>query len=436
MTHDEKVRRIAEAIRNHTDTRPIRFVKRSVSHEVPKPGMEGRDVPVDISDFNEILSIDTEHRTCTAEPGVTFSRLVIETLKVGLAPYVVPELKDITIGGAVAGCSVESMSYKVGGFHDTCMAYEIVDAHGNTLICTPDNTHADIFQMVHGTFGTVGMITKLMFKLCPVQPYVHLEYMSYPTLQTYTDAIREHYQNQDVDLLDGIIHSPGQFTLCIGTFVDAAPYTHHYDWIGIFYKSTRQRKEDYLRTYDYYFRYDAGAHWISRRYGLDNPILRFLLGKFLLPSTVMLRLGRMLAPILRKKKPDVIVDVFVPVSTLAKFWEFYLREFRFFPLWMVPYRISRMYPWVNRNHLRGITDELYIDMAIYGMPQDSRPDRYRVMEEELLQLPGMKTLISYNSLSKEEFCSMWDCEAWQRVKAQTDPNGIFGNLYERTHAKK
>ena len=40
---------------------------------------------------------------------------VAATLPHGLAPYVVPELETITIGGAVSGCSLESMSFEVGG---------------------------------------------------------------------------------------------------------------------------------------------------------------------------------------------------------------------------------------------------------------------------------------------------------------------------------
>ena len=48
------------------------------------------------------------------------------------------------------GCSIESMSYRYGGFHDTCLEYEVVTARGDVLTCRPDNEHALVFQMVHG----------------------------------------------------------------------------------------------------------------------------------------------------------------------------------------------------------------------------------------------------------------------------------------------
>src|SRR5438309_1067121 len=83
--------------------------------------------------------------------------------------------------GAVAGCSIESMSFVHGGFHDTCLEYEVIAATGEVLTCTPDNQHSLIFQMVHGAFGTLGILSKLTFKLIPAKPYVHVVYEKYTT---------------------------------------------------------------------------------------------------------------------------------------------------------------------------------------------------------------------------------------------------------------
>ena len=133
------------------------------------------DRQIDISDLNDILSVDPVARTCTAESGVTFVSLVEETLKHGLVPMVVPELKTITIGGAVAGCSIESMSFRYGGFHDTCLEYEVITATGEVLTCTPANQHALVFQMMHGSFGTLGILSQVGFRLVPAQPFVPVQ---------------------------------------------------------------------------------------------------------------------------------------------------------------------------------------------------------------------------------------------------------------------
>lgn len=139
-THEQKTARIADQLKRRTGTKPVSLKKKAVSHEVPKLGDRRQfDDKIDISDLNGIILIDPVRRVCVAEPGVTFVDLVNATIRHGLVPIVVPELKTITIGGAVAGCSIESMSYKHGGFHDTCLEYEVITAKGDVLRCNPDN---------------------------------------------------------------------------------------------------------------------------------------------------------------------------------------------------------------------------------------------------------------------------------------------------------
>src|SRR5262249_22050569 len=154
--HRQKVERVGAALRAASPSLPWSFRKRAVSHQVPKRVDKTReDHKIDLSDLDEILEIDPQEKTCTAEPGVTFVDLVRATLNHGLVPVVVPELKTITIGGAVAGCSIESMSFRYGGFHDACLEYEVITTDGKVLRCTPDNEHHLVFQMMHSSFGTL-----------------------------------------------------------------------------------------------------------------------------------------------------------------------------------------------------------------------------------------------------------------------------------------
>jgi len=260
QTHEQKINRIIKQLKDRKSAKPVSLKKKTVSHEVPKlSDKRHSDEKIDLSDLNEILHINTEKRICIAEPGVTFIDLVTATMKYDLVPIIVPELKTITIGGAVAGCSIESMSYKHGGFHDTCLEYEIITAKGNVLICTPDNENNLLFQIVHGTFGTLGIISKLKFKLIPAKPSVKVTYEKYNNIEDYKSAIWGHYENKDVDFMDGIIHSPTEYVLSVANFVDEAPYTHNYGWMRIYYLSNEKKKEDYLKTPNYFFRYDKGV---------------------------------------------------------------------------------------------------------------------------------------------------------------------------------
>ena len=104
--HAEKVARVSEQLRRRKSTAPLSRQKRVVSHQVPKVhDKKHTDEKVNLLDFDEIIEIDLDRRICIAEPGVPFCKLVDRTLPMGFVPIVVPELKTITIGGAVAGCS-------------------------------------------------------------------------------------------------------------------------------------------------------------------------------------------------------------------------------------------------------------------------------------------------------------------------------------------
>ena len=426
--HAIKLDRVASQLQTRTSTSPVSFLKRTVSHQVPKAhDKKYTDEKIDVRDLDEILEIDAEAMTCTAEPGITFTELVRETLKYGLVPITVPELKTITIGGAVSGCSLESMSFKYGGFHDTCLEYEVITATGDVLHCTPDNEHQLVFQMMHGSFGTLGVLSKLKFKLLPAKPYVHVTYEEHATLAGYKAAIWRRYVSKDVDFMDGIIHSPTKYVLSLGRFVDQAPYTNRYDWVKVYYQSTAKRREDYLRTADYFFRYDQGVTNVHPK----TAIGRLLFGK-LLSSDRLLGLANKFHRFLPTKRPSVTVDVFVPFSKLEEFMTWYRADIDFFPMWCVPYRLVRRYEWISPELFDGMKDELFVDLAIYGMKQRGTRNYYKEIEEALKRVKGIKTLISYNYYEEDAFWKIWNKPNHLKVKTITDPNNIFRDLYSKS----
>jgi FAD/FMN-containing dehydrogenase len=425
--HAAKVARLAAALKNATGKRPLSLRKRSVSHLVPKRNDVRRsDEKIDLRDFDEILHVDPNARICVAEPGVTFVDLVRVTLRYGLVPIVVPELKTITIGGAVTGASLESMSFRHGGFHDTCLEYEVVAATGEVLRCTPDNENALVFQMMHSSFGTLGVLTKLTFRLVPAKKYVHVRYQTYPTLETYEAAIREHAAMDDVDFLDGIMHARDRFVLSVGRFVDRAPYTHRYDWVTVYYETTAKRTEDYLETIDYFFRYDRGV---------TNPTPRSLLGRLLfgklLDSSRVLRLAEVGHKLLSPDRPNVTLDVFVSLQRFRDFMHWYDEAIGHYPLWCVPYR-ARPYEWIADGYLDGLTGDLFVDIAIYGLAQPPGRNYYAEIEEELQRVHGIKTLISHNFYDEQTFWSIFNKKNYDAVKARMDPKNLLRDLYSKT----
>jgi FAD/FMN-containing dehydrogenase len=422
------VDRVSSQLRARTSTQPVSFRKKAVSHQVPKPNdLRRTDDKIDLVDLDAILEIDPDARTCTVEPGVTFTDLVRATLEHGLVPMVVPELRTITVGGAVAGCSLESTSFKHGGFHDTCLAYEVITANGDVIRCTPHNEHRLVFQMMHGSFGTLGILSKLEIRLAPAKPFVHLVHETHATLAAFQDSIRRHFVDRDLDFMDGFVHSPSAHVLSVGRFVDDAPYANRYDWTKVYYRSTARRKEDYLRTPDYFFRYDNGVTNVHPK----SAVGRLLFGK-MMHSSQLLRMADKLHRLLPKESPDVTLDVFVPFSRMEEYLRWHDAAFGFYPLWCVPYRRVRDYEWIAPSYFATVDDPLFVDLAMYGMKQPPGRNAYAEIEEELLRVNGIKALISYNYYARDVFWRIYDQAKYRAVKRITDPNNVFRDVYDKT----
>src|SRR5262245_1908129 len=96
--HAAKVQRIGAQLRQHDPARPVSLRKQAPPHQVPKRGdLRRHDEKIDVGDLTSILEIDPVRQICVAESGVMFEDLVEATLRHGLVPIVVPELKTITI---------------------------------------------------------------------------------------------------------------------------------------------------------------------------------------------------------------------------------------------------------------------------------------------------------------------------------------------------
>jgi FAD/FMN-containing dehydrogenase len=212
----------------------------------------------------------------------------------------------------------------------------------------------------------------------------------------------------------------------VGRFVAQAPYTHRYDWVRVYCASTASRREDFLTTEDYYFRYDRGVTNTHPH----SLLARLLFGPWLTSSRV-LWLAEHFSWLLPAKSPNVTVDTFVPMSRVEAFLDWYRREVAHWPVWVVPYRRVRDYEWVARDFFSGFTDRLFLDLAVYGARQPPGRNLYREIEEALQRVGGIKTLISHNFYSADEFWRLWNRENYRQVKQRVDPQNVFRDLYEK-----
>src|SRR5258707_3532963 len=75
----------------------------------------------------------------------TYEDLADATLRHSLMPLVVPQLKTITLGGAVTGLGIESSSLRSGMPHESVTEMEILTGDGPVVKAAAGNSHHALY---------------------------------------------------------------------------------------------------------------------------------------------------------------------------------------------------------------------------------------------------------------------------------------------------
>ena len=134
---------------------------------------KGGGIALVVTRLNRIIRIDTENLVAEVEPGVVTEQFQQEVEKLGLFyPPDPASLKFSTLGGNVAENAGGPRCVKYGVTRDFVMGLEVVLPTGE-IIRTGGETYKgvvgyDLTRLLCGSEGTLGVITKIIFKLLPL----------------------------------------------------------------------------------------------------------------------------------------------------------------------------------------------------------------------------------------------------------------------------
>lgn len=402
---------------------------------------------LDVTGLRRVYDVDRNVGVAQVEGMATYESIVDALLPAGYMPKVVPQLKTITLGGAVAGLGIESTSFRNGLPHESVREMEILTGDGQTVVARPDNEHSDLFRGFPNSYGTLGYALRLEIELEPVAPYVRLRHLRFDTATDCVAELTRLCQQQElegyrVDFLDGTVFGPQELYLTVGSYVSGAPYTSDYTGRHIYYQSMRQRSTDYLRIQDYVWRWDTDWFWCSRAFGVQNPWVRPLWPSRYKRSDVYRKLVSLdrrwgLMDGVAKLRGNlgnepVIQDVEIPADRLPEFLDFFDREIGISPVWLCPVRLrdQRGWPLYPMD-----PDTLYVNVGFWStvssQPGDA-PGKYnRLIERAVGELDGHKSLYSNAYYDETEFWKLYNWDAYARLKRRHDPENRLPDLYDK-----
>ncbi|MGA8164777.1 MAG: FAD-binding oxidoreductase [Waddliaceae bacterium] len=406
---------------------------------------------LDVHCLNQVIAVNPDRLIADVEGMTTYEDLVKETIKNGCLPAVVPELKSITIGGALSGIGIESSSFRYGLVHETVKEIELLTGTGEVITCTPDNPHRELFYGIPNSYGTLGYALRVQVKLIPIKPYVKLTHIKFTDPNTYYSALKDiclcQRESGSIAYVDGTIFSENELYLTLGELVDKAPFVNDYRYRKIFYQSIRQKPTDYLATEDYIWRWDADWFWCSKAFLMQNPILRMLLGKWMLRSTVYWKIRQVfkkfswlnaLYHYFSGPGEAVIQDVAIPIENSPDFFDFFFKEIRIKPVWNCP--VMSYASEGSFGLFRTDPKKLYVNFGFWAIVPTQRdtPQGYynRKVEAKVQALDGLKSLYSDVYYPRDVFWQIYDDSIYRRLKETYDPLNVFQDLYTKCTTKR
>jgi len=404
-------------------------------------------VTLDVSAFSRVACVDPAARTAVVGGMTTYEDLVDATLPHGLMPLVVPQLKTITLGGAVSGLGIESTSLRNGLPHESVLEMDILTGDGRVVTAAPGSAHDDLYRGFPNSYGTLGYALWLTIELEPVQPYVHLRHFRFPDPGQAMEAVAQiasdgSYLGHRADFVDGTAFSRGEIYLSVGAFSEVAPWRSDYTGQNIYYQSIRGPQEDFLTIRDYLWRWDTDWFWCSRAFGVQRPLVRMLWPSRYRRSDVFRKLvaldrrhgfSRRLDARLGKPENEAVVqDVEIPVERSAEFYDFFARSVGMTPVWLCPLRLRSDQQWPLYPLRPGLT---YVNFGFWGnvaLPPGAGDGYYnRQVEEKVTELGGHKGLYSTSFYEPDDFWRLYNGPAYADLKRAYDPDGRLADLYDK-----
>lgn len=402
---------------------------------------------LDVSGLTGVLSVDPDARTADVAGMCTYEDLVAATLPYGLSPLVVPQLKTITLGGAVTGLGIESASFRNGLPHESVLELDILTGAGEVVTASRE-VRSDLFQAFPNSYGTLGYSTRLKIELEPVKPFVALRHLRFHRLADLIEAMERivetgGHDGTPVDYLDGVVFSADESYLCLGMQTATPGPVSDYTGRDVYYRSIQHpagEKHDRLTIHDYLWRWDTDWFWCSRAFGAQNPWVRRFWPRryrrssfywkliaydrrFSIADRIEKRNGR---PPLER----VVQDVEVPIGRTVEFLDWFLENVPIEPIWLCPLRLRDDASWplypIAAHHT-------YVNVGFWSSvpvgPTEGHTNR--LIERRVSELDGHKSLYSDAYYSKDEFDGLYGGEAYRTVKKTYDPDSRLLDLYAK-----
>jgi FAD/FMN-containing dehydrogenase len=240
---------------------------------------------------------DLQADRIVVDAGATWREVLAATLPHGLAPPVLTDYLDLSVGGTLVVGGVGSGTQRHGLQSDNVLAMDVVTGTGHEVACSTQS-QAELFDMVRAGLGQVAVIARATLKLVAAPQQVRRHLLFYPDLRSMLRDQRLLAIDGRFDVVTGaILAAPAGgwiFRLDAAKYLEGAAAPDEAVLAGLSDDQPR-RKASVLSYFDYLDRL-SGLETVLRDNGqwfLPHPWLMTFIGDTQVEAVVHETLARL-----------------------------------------------------------------------------------------------------------------------------------------------
>ncbi|STX50798.1 oxidoreductase [Legionella busanensis] len=435
--HLKDIKAISEQIRNSKGKialkRDSSCCSRSFEYKKGK-------ILIDISMLNQVIEINIEDNFIIVEPLITMEELADATLFYGMIPPVITEFKHMTLGGAIQGLGGESSSFKYGLIDDSVIEYELILGDGSVITINREQ-NLDLFNALPGSYGSLGVVTKIKLRLINAAKYVRIQYKKVNNIdevyKVFENSIK---QINNLDFIECIAVAKDDFRIAMGYKTNSMSYG---DWLfnscslkhsfspwyycHLLDKSNQSNAYEYIPFKDYLFRWDRGAFWTGLKFK-HTLFNRIKYGRHLECKNLYKHFYA--KELIQRDKNSMLQDLGVPISSMNEFFYLIDNLTHIYPLWLIPIISPKS---AKLFSLPVNIDYAFVDFGIWGPLTNPQGflEVNRKFEEYLYHHNGRKCFWGQCFCSRDEFWKIYDKRLYNKLRSQYYAEDKFINIYDK-----
>jgi delta24-sterol reductase len=391
-----------------------------------------------------------------------------------MVPQVVAEFRNITVGGAISGASLESTSHKYGQFMDTVVWIQVLKGDGSKVVAKRGDS---LWCSLSGTYGTMGIVLEAAIECVQASPFVEVSYYCFDSIDKATKAIMDRASQKEEAFLEGIDFPKEQvaggvtammYGTMVGSFDDPVPtpgwksrtyggsfyYEHVRDLLIRHLHKTNSNKytdapffRETIPIEDFLFRYDNGAFWMARPLAFEWTkfwsYFPFLIGLFVASyQWVRILTGGLFTTKnlfqMLKAAPQAVVasrmivqDLYMPPKKAIELVKWVRGSVPLTtPIWLCPVRATTNQPFSPSFNTH---ESILLNCGVYGRVSNGLGREYtKELEEKCREGGGRKMLYAQNHYSEEVFWKIHNKKEYDQLRVQHKADEAFPDIFEKT----